>query len=141
MVPTRPEVGCWGFLSLVLGQGEAREVTSPECLARLPQITNTSLGLAPVINHPSQFSIWVPVLVLRWCTAAAARRRSWQLACSKGKKPNFECIPDFPLIPLEGGSLKVILLQFLWTRICPFQTFTGSTLHSLITGEKEPGTY
>lgn len=115
-------------------------------LMRSPQIANASLWLTFVINHPSQFSIWVALLVVQWYTAAATGRRSWRFACFKGKKAQFQVHPRFPFHPTRGGSLKVIFsssfgLGFALSRTREMQTLTVSTLHSLIMGEKEQSTY
>lgn len=72
MVPTGQRLVVGSYLSPVLESGEGHEVTSREVtfsalqllpeFMRWPQIANASLGLSFVINHPSQFSIWVAVL-------------------------------------------------------------------------------
>lgn len=68
--------------------------------------TAASLWLTFVIAHPSQFSIWVALLLAQWYTAAVTGGRSWQFARFKGKKPNFKRIRDFPFIPLEGDPSR-----------------------------------
>lgn len=132
--------GTWGDSAL-----NASCTSTSARFTRLPHITNASLGLTFVINHPSQFSIWVALLLVQWYTAAVTGRRSWQFARFKGKKPNFKCIWDFSFIPLEGW-LKVIFsssfgLGFALSRARETQTFTVSTLTPLIMAEKEQGTY
>lgn len=106
----------------------------------LPQITNASLWLTFVINHPSQFSIWLGLLLVQWYTAVVNERRSCHFARFEGKKkPSFLVCWRFPFHPTRGWSLKVIssslfMPRFALSRTRQRETCNFSSLCSLLSG-------
>lgn len=95
-----------------------------------------------VINHPSQFSIRLSLLLVQWYTAGANERRNCQFAPFEGKKPHFSVHQRFSFHPIRGGSLKFIFsssagLGFALPRTRGKIFVTVSTLCNIGGGRKQ----